>query len=120
AIGVLAKNSLELERWRGDETLDRSAIEELLRYDSPVQMTLRIALEDLMIGKHEVKKGSIVVLVVGAANRDPVVFDNAQKLDLGRTPNPHLAFGGGAHFCIGAPLARLEARLALTTLIRRF
>jgi cytochrome P450 len=120
AMGVLSRRPDEHRRWRDDETLDRSAIEELLRFDSPVQMTLRIALEDLVIGKHEVPKGGFVVLVVGAANRDPLVFEDAQKLDLGRSPNPHLAFGGGAHFCIGAPLARLEARIALTTLIRRF
>ncbi len=119
AMLVLSKNPDQLERWRRDDSIDRSAVEELLRYDSPVQMTLRIALEDLVIGKHEVKKGSFVVLVVGAANRDPLVFENADKLDLSRSPNAHLAFGGGAHFCIGAPLARLEARIALTSLIRR-
>lgn len=120
AVGVLSKQPEELRRWREDETIDRSAVEELLRFDSPVQMTLRIALEDLVVGKHDVKKGSFIVLIVGAANRDPLVFEDAQKLDLGRTPNAHLAFGGGAHFCIGAPLARLEARIALTSLIRRF
>ncbi len=120
AIGVLSREPAELARWRSDPSIDRSAVEELLRYDSPVQMTLRIALEDIVIGKHEVPKGGFVVLIVGAANRDPLVFEDAQKLDLGRNPNAHLAFGGGAHFCIGAPLARLEARIALTTLVRRF
>jgi cytochrome P450 len=120
AIGVLSREPDELPRWRDDPSIDRTAVEELLRFDSPVQMTMRIALEDLVIGKHDVPKGGFVVLIVGAANRDPLVFDDAQKLDLGRSPNPHLAFGGGAHFCIGAPLARLEARIALTTLIRRF
>jgi cytochrome P450 len=120
ALIALFKNRAELDRWREDESLDRSAIEELLRFDSPVQMTMRIVLEDMTVAKHDMSKGSFIVLCVGAANHDRTVFAEPAKLDLARNPNPHLSFGGGAHFCIGAPLARLEARIALTSLIRRF
>jgi cytochrome P450 len=120
AVVALTRHRDQMDRWRNDATLDRTAVEELLRYDSPVQMTLRIALEDMTIGTHAVPKGAIVVLVVGATNRDPAVFADPHKLDLARSPNPHLAFGGGAHFCIGAPLARLEAQIALPKLLRRF
>jgi cytochrome P450 len=97
-----------------------TAVEELLRFDPPVQMTVRVALEDVHLGKDLIKKGSIVVAIVAAANRDPEVFTEPNKLDLLRAPNPHLAFSGGAHFCIGAPLARLEGRIVLGELIRRF
>jgi len=120
ALVALFKHGDQLDRWRSDDSLDKTAIEELLRFDSPVQMTMRIVLEDATIAKHDMPKGSFMVLCIGAANHDRTVFAEPTKLDLARTPNPHLSFGGGAHFCIGAPLARLEARIALTSLIRRF
>jgi cytochrome P450 len=120
ALVALHRSPDQLERWREDDSLDRSAIEELLRYDSPVQMSMRILLEDMTVAQHAMPKGGYVVMSLGAANRDPAVFADPSKLDLARSPNPHLAFGGGAHFCIGAPLARLEARIALTSLLRRF
>jgi cytochrome P450 len=97
------------------------AIDEILRYDSPVQMTSRIALEPLRIGDHEVGAGEICVLMIGSANRDEAVFENADRLDVA-TPRStaHLAFGHGLHHCLGAALARTEAEIALRLLTCRF
>lgn len=110
------------EQWNRfcrDQELDRTAVDELMRFDGPIQMTERIALDDVEVGAASIPKGSLVVLCLAAANRDPAVFDQPHSLDLARDPNPHLGFGGGAHFCIGAPLARLEARIALRAMARR-
>jgi len=98
----------------------RRAIEELLRFDSPIQATDRVASEDVEIAGQRVKKGQIVGLLLGAANRDPAAFSRPDDLDLAREHNPHLAFGHGVHFCLGAQLARLEGRLALSALFERF
>ncbi len=98
----------------------RRAIEELLRYDSPIQATDRVASEDFEIGGRRVRKGQIVGLLIGAANRDPAAFTRPDELDVTRENNPHLAFGHGVHFCLGAQLARLEGRHALTTLFERY
>jgi cytochrome P450 len=98
----------------------RRAIEELLRFDSPIQATDRVASEDLDIGGKRVRKGDVVGLLLGAANRDPDAFANPDQLDLSRADNPHLAFGHGVHFCLGAQLARLEGRHALTALFERY
>lgn len=117
---ALHSNPSELSRLQDDPSIGKTAVEELLRYDPSVQMTVRTALEDVEIDGHLIEKGRLAVLVIGAANRDPKTFDDPAKLDLGRTPNPHLAFGGGAHFCVGAPLARLEGRIVLSSLVRRF
>src|SRR2546430_10317272 len=91
-----------------------------MRYDGPIQMTERIALEEIELGDTKIPKGSIVILLTGAANHDPAAFDDPDNLDLSRWPNPHVGFGGGAHFCIGAPLARMEARTVIPTLWRRY
>jgi cytochrome P450 len=93
-------------------------VEELLRYDGPVQMAMRITLDPVEVAGRTIPAGRIVVLAVGAANHDPRVFDHPGQLDIFRNPNPHLGFGGGAHFCIGAPLARLEARVVIPNLVR--
>jgi cytochrome P450 len=119
-LSALYRNPSELVRLREDPGVEKTAVEELLRYDTPVQMTVRTALDDVEIDGHLVEKGRLAVLIIGAANRDPAVFESPSKLDLARSPNPHLAFGGGAHFCIGAPLARLEGRIVLSALVRRF
>jgi cytochrome P450 len=120
--GVLAllRHPDELARLRGDPTLLDGAVEELLRFDSPVQMTARIARADLDFEGRRFRRGQFVVLLLGSANRDPDVFPEPDRLDLGRTDNRHLSFGLGAHFCLGAPLARLEGRIALRELLRRF
>lgn len=96
-----------------------SAVEELLRFESPVQHTARIAPDDMQLGGKTIKKGSRVVAVLASANRDPKRFPDPDKLDLLRTDNRHLAFGWAAHFCFGAPLARLEGQIAFETLVRR-
>ena len=104
---------------QADPGLIGSAVEELLRYDSPVQFTSRHALVDLEIGGCRVRAGETVIAVLGAANRDPAQFNDPDRLDLARRPNRHVAFGGGIHFCLGAPLARLEARIAIPALLAR-
>lgn len=96
-----------------------SAIEELLRYDSPVQKMGRIALNDIAIGGKEIKKGEMICLCFGAANRDPEQFGEPAKLDIERKPNRHLAFGHGLHYCVGAALARLEGQIAIKMLLER-
>ena len=102
-----------------DDTQMNRAVDELLRLDGPVQMAQRITLEPVEVGGYRLPAGHIVVPLVFAANRDPSVFPEPQCVHLDRLPNPHLAFGGGPHFCIGAPLARLELRIAMRALARR-
>ena len=94
-----------------------SAVEEMLRYDSALQLFERTATTDVVIGEVQVAAGEKVAVLLGSANRDPVVFDRADDLDLGRDPNPHLAFGAGVHFCLGAPLARAELAESLRLLV---
>jgi unspecific monooxygenase len=96
-----------------------AAIEELLRYDPPVQLTLRTALQDTELAGATIKRGELVLLLTGAANRDPTVFEDPDRLDLQRAASGHLSFGLGIHFCLGAPLARLEGEIALAALLRR-
>jgi cytochrome P450 len=125
-VNLIASGTLALlghpeaaARLRADPGLAGSAVEELLRYDSPVQFTSRHATADLDIGGHRVRAGETVIAVLGAANRDPALFADPDRLDLSRAPNRHLAFGGGIHFCLGAPLARMEARIAIPALLAR-
>ena len=99
--------------------MDHTTVEELLRYDGPIQMVQRVTLDDVEIGTNRIPKGHIVAMCIAGANRDPAVFHQPDRLDVTRTPNPHLAFGAGAHFCVGAPLARMEARIALRALLDR-
>ena len=116
---ALLRHPAELARLREDPALAASAVEELLRYDGPVQRTGRIAGEDLEIGGKRIEKGQMVLAMIGAANRDPAHFPEPDRLDLGRGDNRHLAFGWGIHFCLGAPLARVEAQITFTSLLRR-
>jgi pimeloyl-[acyl-carrier protein] synthase len=117
-ILTLLRNSSELIRLRSDLSLIPSAIEELLRYESPSQQTGRIAPDNLTMGGYDIKKGQAVIAVMAAGNRDPERFPEPDRLDLGRQDNRHLAFGWGSHFCFGAPLARLEGQVALDTILR--
>ena len=107
------------EQLRGSPEIINSAVEELLRFESPVQHTARIAPEDVALGGKRIKKGERVVAVLAAANRDPNRFANPNSLNLLRPDNRHLAFGWAAHFCFGAPLARMEGQVAFNTLLRR-
>lgn len=118
---ALLRHSDQLERLRADPALDRNAVEELLRFDSPVQLTQRITLEDYEIGGTTIPARQQVIPLLGAANRDPDAFPEPDRLDLGRDGAArHLAFGGGHHFCLGAALARLEGQIAIGALVRRF
>jgi cytochrome P450 len=102
-----------------DDAAMKQAVEELLRLDGPVQMAERITLEPVDVGGRQLPPGHIVILLLASANRDPDVFSDPHHMRLDRAPNPHVAFGSGAHFCIGAPLARLELRIAMRALARR-
>jgi len=119
--GVLAllRHPAELSRLRATPGLITTAVEELLRYDGPVQRTARVASDDATIGGHTIHKGEMVMPFIGAADRDPAQFPVPDRLDLSRADNRHIAFGWGIHFCLGAPLARVEGQIAIETLVRR-
>ncbi len=116
---TLLRNPEEKARLMADYSLIPSAVEELLRYESPSQQTGRIAPADVVIGGNEIKKGQAIIAVMASGNRDAERFPEPDKLDLARTDNRHLAFGWAAHFCFGAPLARLEGQIMLETMLRR-
>ncbi len=117
---ALLRHPEQLQRLRDDPSLIPSAVEELLRYDSPVQLDLRRTVEDCEVNGVPVSKGDDIVLLIGGANRDPRQFGDPDGLDVGRDEGSHISFGRGIHACIGAPLARLEARIALEILLERF
>ncbi len=119
---ALLQNRDQLELLRDDPTVESTAIDELLRYDSPVQISRRITLEPIQVGGRHVAAGTFVLTSLGSANRDPAVFGpTADQLDLRRADAArHLAFGSGTHHCLGASLARMEGTIAITRLIRRF
>ena len=120
--GVLAllRNPEQLRRLREDRALLDTAVDELLRYDSPVQLDGRAAREDMEIGGKRIRAGDVVISILGAANRDPEAFDDPEALDVGRSGNSHLSFGRGVHYCLGGPLAIMEARAALAGLLDRY
>jgi cytochrome P450 len=124
-IGTGVRNLLlhpeQAAKLRADPSLIQGAVEELLRYDGPVQRTGRtVASGEVELGGATIKEGDPVVAIVAAANRDPAQFADPDRLDITRTDNQHLAFGAGIHYCVGAPLARVEAQIAINTLLRRF
>ena len=117
---ALLSNSVELRRLRGSPELIASAVEELLRYDAPVQRVLRIPSTDVKIDGRTITAGETVMLFLGAANRDPEQFPEPDRLDITRADGRGMGFGGGIHFCLGASLGRLEAQIAIGTLVQRF
>ena len=121
---ALIEHPAEMARLRADidnDDLLRSAIEEMLRYNGPVETTtLRVAFDDIDFGDAVVPRGEAIMVALLAANRDPVVFPEPDRFDITRQPNRHIAFGSGIHYCVGAPLARLEGQIAIRSLVRRF
>ena len=120
--GVLAmlRNPSEQQTLRDNPELIGPAIEELLRYDSPVQKMGRVALANIPVDGREIEQGQLVCFSFGAANRDPEQFASPEALNLARQPNRHLAFGHGLHYCVGAALARVEGQIAIKTIFQRF
>jgi cytochrome P450 PksS len=118
---ALLKHPDQMEKLRDNPALIATAVEELLRYDSPLETaTERFAREDLTICDVKIPRGGLVSVVIASANRDERQFPNPNLLDITREPNRHLSFGHGSHYCLGAPLARLEGQIAINTLLRRF
>ncbi|WP_375767554.1 cytochrome P450 [Archangium gephyra] len=118
---ALLQHPEQLERLRKEPGLIEPAVEELLRYASPVEIaTERVAREDLTVSGVKIPRGDLVFAVLASANRDERQFKNPDTLDLGRDPNKHVSFGLGIHYCLGAPLARLEGQIAIQTLVNRF
>jgi cytochrome P450 len=116
---TLLNHPEDLARLRDDPSIMVSAVEELLRYESPSQHTARLAPNDMVLGGKHIRKRQAVMAVMAAGNRDPAQFPDPDRLDLMRPNNRHLAFGWAAHFCFGAPLARIEGHVAFSTLLRR-
>ncbi len=119
--GILAliRNPAELAKLRASPGLIASAVEECLRYDGPILLTVRITRDEVRFGEQVIPKDRMVMVLLAAANRDPAAFCDADRFDIAREPNEHLAFGGGTHFCLGAHLARMEAQAAIGALVRR-
>ncbi len=115
---ALLRNPDQLAQLRADEEGIRPAVEELLRYDSPIQASFRVAREATVIAGAPIRSGDMVVLVLGAANRDPALFPEPNRLDVGRGDRRHLSFAHGPHFCLGAALARLEGQVAITAILK--
>ena len=117
---VLFRNPDQMERLRADPSLLPSAVEEILRYAGPVHTTRRVARANVTLSGAEIESGDVVITLLAAANRDPAKYLDPDRFDIARNPTDHLAFGDGIHFCLGAALARLEAQIAIGTLLRRF
>jgi hypothetical protein len=120
AVRLLLLNPAELAKLKADPKLINAVVEEALRYEPPVDITGRIASHEMQVGGCPVHQKQNLTLSLRSANRDPAVFAEPDKFDVSREKKPHVAFGGGAHICIGAPLARLEAQVALLRLFERF
>ena len=120
ALAVLARNPIEKRRMTDDPRLITTAIEEILRFESPNQLGNRMTTQTVEIGGETIAAGTSLTLCIGAANRDPAQFKDPDRLDLGRSPNRHLAFASGTHLCLGMNFARLEARIAIPAFLARF
>jgi cytochrome P450 len=117
---ALLRRPDQTQKLRDNPALARSAIEEMMRFDTPLQLFRRWVLEDITYTGVALPQGAEVALLFGSANRDPARFPNADTFDIAREDNPHIAFSAGIHYCLGAPLARLELEIAVGTLMRRF
>jgi len=117
---ALLRHPDEMQRLVTHPQLSKTAVEELLRFDGPVHLTARTAITDAEIAGTDIEAGDMCVVVLGAANRDPVQFPEPDRLDIAREPNRHIAFSAGGHFCVGATLARVEGQIAFETLLQRF
>ena len=116
----LMRSPDQFEELKSNPSLIQSAVEEFIRFDSPVQRMLRVVREDVEFGGKKIRKGQLVAAMIGAANRDPEQFADPDRLDITRSNNRHIGFGVGIHFCLGAPLARVEGEIAINTILRRF
>lgn len=116
---ALLRHPDQMQRLRDDQQLLPNAIEEMMRYDAPVQVVWRLATEDIQIGGKVIRQGQMVNILLGAANRDPEQFPDPDRFDVGRTATRQVDFSLGTHFCLGAPLARLEGQIAFAALLRR-
>jgi pimeloyl-[acyl-carrier protein] synthase len=117
---ALARHPEQQQRLRQDPGLLPKAVEEMLRYDPPVQMTVRTSIGATEVGGTEIPPNSLLFVLIAAANRDPAKFPNPEVFDTARDPNEHLSFGGGVHFCLGAPLTRLEGAIAIESVLNRY
>lgn len=116
---ALLRHPEQMKRLRDDPALIESALDELIRFDGPIHLTARVASEDVLIAGTPIAAGEQAIVLLGAADRDPSRFSDPDRLDLSRSENPHLGFGGGTHTCFAAPLARLLGRVAISTLLAR-
>lgn len=116
---ALLNHPQQMETLKREPTIIQKAVEEMLRYDSPVQITERIAIDNIKIGNQTIQAGEKIILCLGSANRDPAEFPNPDQLNVNRCENNHLAFGDGIHYCLGAALARTQAQIAINTLVQQ-
>src|SRR5262249_42474942 len=120
AVSLLLRHPAERRRLQDDPALIGSAVEECLRFEPPVQITDRAVVAPTELAGARLKPGDLVLVVLASANRDPARFADPDRFDVGRRDNDHLSFGMGAHFCLGAALARLETQVTLAGLLKRF
>ena len=119
-VYALLTHPEELAKLKADPGIVNQVVEEILRYDGPIDITARVAPRDMEVGGCPIKSRASIISLLRAANHDPEVFEDPDSFNVSRKPGPHIAFGGGAHICIGAPLARIEAQAALSKLFQRF